>query len=298
MRKTYLLTTTASGTKKIPVVFSEFPDTETHCVINEDAARELKGKSVLVVHDLYPAQNSRIIQLLILIDLLQELNVASISLCTPYFPYARQDKRHMAGEAASLHAICRLLVNSGVAAVYTIDCHFMKGAAEIDMAGLHFYNYSLGERLIAHCATQLGDGTFDSIGPDNGSNYLVKQHGNQNMYKKRGSYDLASGSSNRDVVTLDHDHMTFTHSTVVIVDDMISTGGTILRAVRNLQSRGISQICCVAVHGLFLKDSLKTLQHEVALLCTSDTIASDVSIPLVAKLYADEIVPSWLIHTR
>src|SRR5690349_3133636 len=78
------------------VRFNNFADGDTHCLI-EDTSR-IRGGKILIKHYLYPNQNEQIVRLLLLINTLTDLGAQSVSVFTPYLPYARQDKAHEAGE--------------------------------------------------------------------------------------------------------------------------------------------------------------------------------------------------------
>ena len=104
---------------KHPVMFSSFPDGDIHCVVEN--VGDCKGKSVLLFHRLYPNQNSRIVQLMLTLDVLREHGAKDVSVFVPYLPYSRQDKRYIPGEAISADALCRMLKNAGCKTIYTLD---------------------------------------------------------------------------------------------------------------------------------------------------------------------------------
>jgi ribose-phosphate pyrophosphokinase len=274
------------------VLFSEFPDHDSHCVIEDIAG--IKGATILVCHSLYPSQNDQIFKLLLLVDLLNDLGAKDVSVCVPYLPYARQDKRHIPGEAVSANVLSKVLHRSGIQHMFTFDCHFMKGEPHVIHNELSIYNYSLGDELIAACVKALGNETPNIIGPDAGSSYFVKNHGNKSMVKQRGDYgDLKKGNSYREVADLQHSHIQFDDNPVIIVDDMISTGGTILRAVENIRGQGVKTIYCVASHGLFLNGCYDKLAAAAEKVMVSDTIPHQSSMSLVGDAISDRVIPAW-----
>jgi len=292
--KTYLLVTTSSGVKKLTIIFSKFPDGEIHCVVKNPSA--LLNNSVLIIHDLYPSQNEQMFKLIILVDLLLDYGANNVSFFTPYLPYARQDKRHIEGEAVTANIICGLFAKIGISQLYTFDCHFMKGEPEAVVNGLKIFNLSLGDKLIDNCKRYFNNLPFDVIGPDSGSNYLIRDFGSQSMHKQRGEYgaEIRHGVSHRDVINLSHDHIKITYDNVLVIDDIISTGGTILRAINNLRSRGVKNIYCLAIHGLFLNGSYDDLLKVADKVIVSDTIPSAASIKVTLETLNDEIVPKWI----
>lgn len=282
---------TAGGTHTADVLFSTFPDGDTHCLLED--TKHIRGNHVIVAHDLYPEQNNRIVQLLLLLDLLEDLGAQSVSLFVPYLPYARQDKRHVPGEAISARSLSKLLHRAGVQALYTFDCHFLKGAPHATYADLEIYNLTLGPALLEHFKKQVGHSNYHVVGPDAGSNYLVKEHGNQHMQKQRGDYATSGSVRERAVQKLEHSGLKLYHDVVAITDDIISTGGTMLRAVQNLQELE-KEVYCLAVHGLFLNGSDEALAAQAKGLWVSDTLPHANAIPLVQKAWKNEVLPVWL----
>lgn len=294
--ESYLLVPEANETselRRVPVTFSAFPDGDTHCVIEDSKA--LQGKPVLIVHQLYPSQNEQIMRLLFLFDLLRDIGASSVSFFTPYLPYARQDKRHIDGESVSADTICRLLVSMGCAQFYTLDCHFMRGTQATKRNGLAINSFSLGPTLIDECRRQIGHNDFDVVGPDEGAAYLTVAHGAQNMRKERATYSaLADGDSYRKISLLTSDHIQLAHRTVVVVDDMISTGSTLLRAIDNLREQGVDHVYCAATHGLFIGDSYAKIKARTDAIICSDSISHPFAVPLVENVLREHVIPAWL----
>jgi ribose-phosphate pyrophosphokinase len=295
--ESYILVDNISELALFPVTFSEFPDGDTHCLIKNVA--DIRDKQVLIMHSLYPEQNKQIFKLLLLLDFLRSIGAQSVSVFSPYMPYTRQDKRHVPGEAISIDTLCRVLADVGCSRFYTFDCHFLKGVPEAVHQGLSIYNISLGERLLGHHKITSEHKSFDIIGPDDGSAYLVRGSGTQNMHKVRGEYAKSGdGKVSRAVEKMDDSHIQLGEKAVVIMDDMISTGGTLLKAIEALRNRGIEHIYCVASHGLFLKGSYDKLLPLIDGIIVSDSIAHDASVPITAAVLSDEIIPHWRKHQK
>ncbi len=276
---------------RVDVTYSTFPDGDTHCLIKDLPA--IKDCDVLIVHSLYPAQNNQLIKLFLLLGLLHDEGVKSVNVCVPYLPYARQDRRHVSGEAVSIDTICRLLTSMGCAQLYTFDCHFMKGASTVTRNGLIIRNFSLGPLLISYCRRKIGHPGIDILSPDIGAQYLTG--GDKSMHKKRGSYAaLDSGDSYRHIAALKSDHIAIAHDTVVLVDDMISTGSTMLHAIENLRARGIKHIYCAVTHGLFIADCYEKLAALTEETIFSDTVSHINALPFVDVQLATQIIPNWL----
>ncbi len=105
------------------------------------------------------------------------------------------------------------------------------------------------------------------------------------MKKKRGDYQEGE-EAYREIkeVKMDKD---VKGKTVLIIDDMISTGGTMLRAVENVRKGGAKKVICAATHGFFLKGSLEKLKNAGEVF-VSDTIPTDVSEIKIKSLLEQE----------
>jgi len=272
---------------KVKVSFSNFPDGEIHCLV--DDASQLKGKRVFICHYLYPNQSEQILRLLFLAATLKDRGVKSVDLLVPYLPYARQDKAHLRGEVITSRLLCKLLSDSGVTRLHTIDCHFMKGSRQTTVEGLRIKNYLVQKKLLSHLQTLTSE-PYQIIGPDSGASYLATEgtmkKNRTNQYNKK-----TEGVVHRPVDTLEDDHLTITSSTVILADDMISSGGTMIRAADNLRRRGIKNVYAMTSHGLFLQDSFQKINKLATGIIYSDTIPGKAAVPVVDDVF-EEIIGS------
>lgn len=290
MAESYLVI--KGSTKKVPIMFSSFPDGDIHAIV-EDIA-DCENQSVLLFHRLYPNQNSRLIQLFLTLDVLKEQGAKDISVFVPYLPYSRQDKRYIPGEAISADALCRILKNAGCTDLYTLDCHFMKGAPEEIRGGLKVHNISVGNELVKAYKKSIGTDKFDVVGPDSGSSYLTADHGGKNMKKVRGEYkDLKLEDSYRDIESLLDDHIEHANDNVLIIDDMISTGSTIIKATERLRTKGIKNIATATTHAFFLRGSYSTLDQTLDMILYSDSIEQPNAVVKCEQIFEKQIVPDW-----
>ena len=280
--------------QKMPVMFSSFPDGDIHCIVEN--VTDCSNQSVLLFHRLYPNQNSRLIQLFLTIDVMKEHGAKDISVFIPYLPYSRQDKRYIPGEAISADALCRMLSNAGCNTLYVLDCHFMKGPGTQKRGGVTIHNLSVGDQLIAAYKKAIGTDKFDVVGPDAGSSYLTEKHGGKNMKKVRGDYkDLKQEGSDsyRDIQSLLDDHIEHANDNVLIIDDMISTGSTIIKATEMLKAKGIKNVACATTHAFFLRGSYATLSQTLDMMIYSDSIEQPNAEVKTEEIFDKQIVPLW-----
>jgi len=267
------------------IEFKTFPDGDSYVRIQSLAA--CKGKDVSLFHRLYPDQNGAIFQAILLLNVLKKGGVKPV-LVSPYLPYSRQDKIFLEGEALSAEILCGLLANAGAKKLVTLDCHFLKKEGEFVYGGLKIENISANRLLIEHAKSKLGAEALEIISPDEGANYLVSGFGGKSMKKVRGEYEKGK-EAYRTVASMERS-FEVKGKNVLIIDDMISTGSTMIKAVENVRKGGAKKVLCAATHGFFLKDSLAKLKAMSDGVFTTNSIpnpVAEVDVRLLLKKYLE-----------
>jgi len=251
-----------------------FPDKESHVLIRD--LESCRGQDVQVLHRCYPKQDSSLLQLFLIGKTLGKV-ANRMEAVIPYLPYARQDKIWKPGEALSAEAICEMVKAAGFSSIATFDCHFVKKTGEVEYGGIRIRNFTLSEDLVAYFKAKKPQAVF--ISPDQGAKYLVDGLGGAAMVKKRGEYSNHKKRAVRQVESLElNGNLDLKGKDVVILDDMIAGGGTMIRAVRAVLALGAASVCCGCTHGLFLGDAYTKLQEAGAEeIVASNTIASEAS---------------------
>jgi len=249
-----------------------FPDGESYVRIPD--VGKSKDKEVLVFHRLYPDPDQSIMQAMLLLDTLKKAGAKPALVC-PYLPYSRQDKTFLDGEALSSEVLCRMLKFAGAEKLITLDCHFLKKEGDSEYGGLKIKNISMGSYLIAHARQIVKDEELEIISPDMGANYLVRAHGGKSMEKVRGEY-VEGEEAYRKIEEVKGD-FDVKGKNVLILDDMVSTGGTMIRALENVRKGGAKRVMCAATHGFFLKGSLEKLRDIADDVFASDSIPNDAA---------------------
>ena len=254
------------------IELKSFPDKESHILIHDLEA--CGGKDVQVLHRCYPKQDSSLLQLLLVGKTVKQV-ASRTEAVIPYLPYARQDKIWTIGEALSAEVICQMIAAAGYSSIATFDCHFLKKAGTFTYGGIQIRNFSLSEALVAYFKAKKPDALF--ISPDQGAAYLVNEIGGKSMVKRRGEYKHHKKQAHRPVEALNMD-FDVKGKDVIILDDMIAGGGTMIKATRAVLAMGASSVCCGCTHGLFLGDAYTKLQGAGAEeIVASNTIASEAS---------------------
>jgi ribose-phosphate pyrophosphokinase len=249
------------------IEFKTFPDGDNYVRIKD--IKSCQGEEVLLFHRLYPDQNSSIFNAVLLLDALKRVG-ARVTLVSPYLPYSRQDKTFLEGEALSAQVLCRILAGAGAERLVTLDCHFLKKEGDFEYSGLKIRNVSANKVLVEHARKKVALEPLEVISPDQGADYLVSEFGGKSMKKVRGAYDKSS-EAYRGIEKMERS-FDVSGKNVLIIDDMISTGGTMINAVENVKKGGAKKVFCAATHGFFLKGSFDTLRKMCDGLFTTNSV--------------------------
>ncbi|MBI2355982.1 MAG: ribose-phosphate pyrophosphokinase [Candidatus Doudnabacteria bacterium] len=254
------------------IEIGNFPDGNTHIRIPKLEA--YAGKEVTLFHRLYPNQNTAFFELLLILEALKEIE-SKVTLVSPYLPYARHDKAILEGEITSASVTCNLIARAGCQKLITFDCHFFNEKGEKQYGDLFVQNFSMGEELIAAARELFGQEKFEVVGLDKGAAYLVKNYGNKFLKKSRKAYgEDKIGYRDIEEMAIDFD---LAGRNVLLIDDMISTGSTMLAGLEKIKQSGAKKIGVAAVHGLFLAGSAEKIGKMVDFVLSTDTVPSPLA---------------------
>lgn len=242
--------------------FHEFPDGEI-CVRVES---EVKNKSAILVCTLdHP--DAKLLRLFFLAQTLRELGVLHLCLISPYLPYMRQDAHFKPGDALSASIFAKLL-SAWVDQLITIDPHLHRIRKLSDI-------YSIPEIATLHAGKKMSEWIAEKIpspfiiGPDEESQQWVGDvAGNIDA-----PYAIISKIRQGDrAVEIRLPELRVENKTLVLIDDIISTGTTLLAALGQLRALGHGKITCLCVHALFdrkIYDSLLAAGAERIVSCNT-----------------------------
>jgi ribose-phosphate pyrophosphokinase len=258
----------------------EFSDTETRFRIDEN----VRGTNILLVQSTQPPVDRHYMQLFLAAHHLSQEG-AKVHAVMPYMGYARQDKQFVRGEVVSLGVISHLLRSSGVSRVTTVDIHSAEGFALFSMP---IYSVSAIPSLAQYVKKTLKPTNPVVISPDFGSS------------KRTEAFATVYGapylqfSKERDRVTgevkIDAGSLDVEGRDVIIVDDIISTGGTIRAAAEKLRRAKAGKIVVACVHALLIADAY----DRVIAAGVDEVIATNTVPSKVSKVDATESLASYL----
>ncbi len=256
-----------------------FPDGELYVRIGA----ELKGERVVVVQSTYRPQNDNLIELCFLLDAAKDLGAQRVTAVAPYLSYARQDKRFKPGEAISLRTVSKLISQSGADEFITVDVHEEESTRNFSIPAYPLTAMPLLGQYLGRL--KLKDPII--LGADQGAAERAKrvavELGVEHDYLEKRRITPAQ------VVTRPK-RLDVAKRDVVIVDDIISTGGTILGATKILRKQRARGIYAACTHLVLVGKALPKLRAAgVKRVIGTDTIEHKVSAVSVAPLIAKAI---------
>jgi len=246
-----------------------FPDGEIYFKINS----ELKGEDVYIVQTGCPEPNDAIMEMILAAEAARNLGAGKIVGVIPYIPYARQDKRFKEGEALSLNAISSMMQALGFEKLITVDAHHVKEYGDYDLYGLKAVNVSAGTLLADFVKESQGLKDLFIVSPDFGASEMIEKAAKESGCES-GQLDKKRKSDYEVEMTGELD---VKGKNVLVLDDIISTGGTMLNAIKKAREAGAEKVFCAATHGVFAKDSLAKLGKAADYLVTTDSIENETA---------------------
>lgn len=257
----------------------KFPDGELYVRFPQE---RLSG-DVILVQSMYPNPNESLVEVVLAGHTARELGARRVVLVAPYLAYLRQDKRFKSGECVSNKIMAKILASFDEVIAVDPHLHRIRSLREIFGArGRHVSAVGvLAEFVKQHFSSCV------IVGPDVESaqwaGVVARMVGCSFVILKKKRYSarvVRIKVSTKDSVR---------GKTVVLVDDMISTGHTLLEPIRQLKRLGAKRIVCMAVHGLFVEGALKKLRDAGAEVITANTIVNPVAKISVAGLLAEAL---------
>jgi ribose-phosphate pyrophosphokinase len=264
-----------------------FPDGEVRVQILEN----VRGADVFIVQPTCRPVNDNLVELLIMLDAFRRASADRITAVIPYYGYARQDRKDRPRVPISSKLVADLLTSAGANRMLTLDLH----AGQIQ----GFFNIPV-DHLYATPVTvdyfrRLQDENLTVVSPDTGGVERAR------AFAKRLGAPLAIIDKRReDAHTVEVVNVIgeVDGRVCLLVDDMIDTGGTIVRGARTLKEKGAERVFACCVHGVFAGDAVRKLcDSDLEQVVTTDSIplctegqgCSRIQVLSVAQLFAEAI---------
>lgn len=264
----------------------KFPEGEARVKIEEN----VRGKDVFIIQSTCPPVNDNIIELLVMIDALRRASAKRITAVIPFYGYARQDRKDQPRVPITAKLVANLLVTAGAHRVLTMDLHAQQIQGFFDIPLDHllaapiFINYFKKKKLKNPVIS-----TTD-IGGIKLAWYFAERMNTDIAIvdkKRSGATSVEAMHIIGDVKGRD----------VIIPDDMIATGGSLVAAAKFLKAKGAKKVYACMTHGLFSGDAVNKLSDAaIEEIVVTDTIPQSVSANIkqvkvlsVANLFGEAI---------
>lgn len=242
--------------KEIEVKYSEikidsFPDGDIYLKFNID----VKGKKVVLVESFQPNSNNALFNILFAAKTAKDLGATKVILIAPYLAYMRQDKRFNPGECISSKVMAELL-NSSIDKIITIDPHIHRYKSLKDIFTIPAKNLTANDCIADFISEKYNNTAI--IGPDwesyQWAEKISKKAGVENtiLEKTRHNY--------RNVDVEMKNEIDIKGKNVIIVDDIISTGNTMIKACQKAKKLGAKSVNAIGVHALFVEKAFDKMK--------------------------------------
>ena len=239
-----------------------FPDGE----INLKVECDVRGADVFVVQPTCPPVHENLFELLSFADCLRRASADRITAVIPYYGYARKDRKDEGRVPINAKLVANLLVAAGYNRVVAIDLHAAQIQGFFDIPVDHLY----ARPVIIDRVRQLGAESPMVVSPDVGGVKLAR------AYAKDLECDLAIIDKRRisgDTTVIEHIIGDVKGRDVLLVDDMVSTGGSIVDAARIVKQKGAISVFIIATHAVLAGKAVERLNAaDVEKILFADTI--------------------------
>lgn len=260
-----------------------FPDGETHVQIEES----IRGRDIYIVQPTGPPVNENLMELLILIDAFHRASAGRVTAIMPYYGYARQEKKTTGREPITARLVADLITTAGADRVVAIDLHApaIQGFFNIWMDHL-----TAVPILIDYLKSRKWKDAI-IISPDTGRVKMADDYARALSLPLGVLYKRRLGPTEAEAAFVVGD---VRGKRPIVVDDMISTGVTIERAVSALLAAGARpEVTVAAIHGLLVDGAIDRLrQAAIKEIIVTDTVAVNlVKRAALGKLTVLSVAP-------
>ena len=229
----------------------------------------VRGTDAFVLQSHTTPINTWIMEQLIMIDALKRASAKRITVIVPFYGYARQDKKHRGREPISARLMADLFKAAGADRLMTVDLHTSQTQGFFDGPVDHLFALPL---LAAHVASRVATDQITVVSPDAGRVRVAERWTDVlgaplAIIHKRRDPDVPNQVRVFEVVGDVKDRV------CVVVDDMIDTGGTIVKAAETLFENGAKDVIVAATHGILSDPACDRLQQsQISEVVVTDTL--------------------------
>ena len=267
---------TLLGTEIVPMTAYDFANGEIFVRFEES----VRGVDAFVLQSHSAPLNDALMEQLIMIDALKRASAKRITVVSPFFPYARQDKKHKGREPISARLIADLYKAAGADRLMSVDLHSPQIQGFFDGPVDHLWALPL---LADHVKKEFGSDNLTVVSPDSGRVRVA------DIWADRLGAPLAIIHKRRDPNKPNQVQVNELVGEVegrvcVLVDDMIDTAGTIVAAAKALRDNGAGRVIVAATHAVFSDPAVERLSSDAV-----DNVIVTNTLPISADKHFDKL---------
>lgn len=276
-----------SKISKIPIgnlELGSFSDGEIDVWVKDD----VNNSNVFIVESYSKPVNDHIIELALIADSLRRSGSHKITAVIPYFGYSRKEKQSRRGEPISAKVIADLIVSSGINKVICLDLHADAVVGFFSVPVIYLTALKvLANRIKKEKVTSPVVVAPDVGGVRRARNFASLLNAPLAVIEKHRQTHL------RDQIEVLSMTGELIGDTAIIIDDIISTGGTVIESAQALKKRGVKKVIVCAIHGVFAGNAIEKIEKSpIDKMLVTDSIFQDhrsknIEVVSVAKLIAD-----------
>ena len=230
------------------------------------------GKNCVIVQSTHPPTDTRLIQLLMMAKKCTDDGAQHVCAVIPYLGYARQDRAFLEGEVVSIGLVAKLFETAGLKHIITVDIH-----SQLAMSYFESIQNISSVPLLADYASKIKLRDPIAVSPDAGGTNRAKEfarHLNIDVIVLKKSRHRVTGE-----VTVDEKlHMDISKRDAIVIDDIISSGGSIIKAADVLQKKGVQKIYAMCTHALLIRDAAQKIKSAgVQDIISTNSVPSEYS---------------------
>jgi ribose-phosphate pyrophosphokinase len=211
-------------------------------------------KNCIIVQSTHPPTDRHIMQLLMMAKKCMDDGAQDVCAVIPYLAYARQDRAFLEGEVVSIALVAKLFETIGIKHIITVDIH-----SQLAMSYFQSIQNVSSVRMLADYATSMKLRDPIAVSPDAGGSNRAKEfarHLNIDFISLKKSRHRLTGE-----VTIDESiDVDISKRDAILIDDIISSGGSVIKAAEILRKLGVGRVYAMCAHALLIQDAAEKIK--------------------------------------
>ena len=211
-------------------------------------------RNCIVVQSTHPPTDRHIMQLLMMAKKCIDDGAQDVCAVIPYLAYARQDRAFLEGEVVSIALVAKLFETIGIKHIITVEIH-----SQLAMSYFQSIQNVSSVRLLADYATNMKLRDPIAVSPDAGGSNRAKEfarHLNIDFISLKKSRHRLTGE-----VTIDESiDVDISKRDAILIDDIISSGGSVIKAAEILRKLGVGRVYAMCAHALLIQDAAEKIK--------------------------------------